>query len=148
MVVRRADPVAAGHPLPWATTPPATAPNGIRLDQSTITRKLAESAAIATLLGGIFDGDDLPAAGPPIPDEGPTEIAGLDLAHSRLLYGLTARPTWTREEFAALARAHGVLPDGALDLLNDVAIDTVGEPVIEGDIVLAVHDDILQELLG
>jgi len=148
VVVRRADPVAGGHPLPWAITPPAVAPSGVRLDQPTITRKLAESAAVATLLGGIFDDDDPPAVGPPGPDEDTTEIAGLDLAHSRLLHRLAARRTWTHEEFSALARTHGVLPEGVLDLLNDVAIDTVGAPVVEGDTVLAVNDDILQELLG
>ena len=43
---------------------------------------------------------------------------------------LDVRAYWTREEFTALAGVYGVLPDGALDLVNEVAIDAVGAPVI------------------
>jgi hypothetical protein len=146
VLVRRSDPVDGGHPLPWAVTPTAATSGGVRLDQSTIERKLAESTEVATLLDALFD--DAPPATDSTPDDVATQITGLDLAHSHVLQALADRRTWTREEFAALARAHGVLPDGALDLLNDVAIETVGAPVIEGGTVLAVYDDILQELLG
>jgi hypothetical protein len=55
---------------------------------------------------------------------------------------------WTRAEFESLAANHGVLPDGALDLLNEVAIDIVGAPVVEGDTTLTVADDVLLELLA
>ena len=50
--------------------------------------------------------------------------------------------------FVSLAAAHGVLPDGALDLLNEVAIDTVGAPVAADGATLTVDHDVLLELLA
>jgi hypothetical protein len=41
-----------------------------------------------------------------------------------------------------------VLPAGALDVLNEVAIDTVGAPVIDDGDTLAVDNEVLGELLG
>jgi TerB-C domain len=136
--------------LPWSAT--------VRLDGTVITRKLTESAEVASLLTDVF-ADEEAAAAPPVVGAaagdlrggggpGGGEIVGLDRAHSLLLRVLAARSAWTREEFAVLAGAHGILPDGALDLLNEAAIEAAGAPVIEGDATLAVNDDILQELLG
>jgi hypothetical protein len=124
----------------------------VRLDPAAISAKLQESARVAGLLAGIFDtadGDlDTDTRSGPAPDAAPADlIAGLDGAHSTLLRALAERAQWTREEFAALAGAHGVLPDGALDVLNEVAIDTTGEAVVVDGATLAVDDDVLQELL-
>jgi hypothetical protein len=192
VVVRPADPVTGGYALPWAAVPapsvaPAApppvdqsaAPGEVRLDPMAITRKIAESAAAATLLAAIFDAEEsphpespssgaphpgpprhegaltagAPGAGVPGAESAPSDddaesIAGLDPAHSSLLRALAARRSWTPQEFAALAEAYRVLPDGALDLLNEAAIDTAGGPVIEGGATLVVDDDILQELFG
>src|SRR5439155_675999 len=109
-------------------------------------------ASVARLLTAVFDADEpaaapspaAPTAGPAAPVDGADRIAGLDRAHSLLLRVLAARRSWTREEFAVLAGAHGVLPDGALDRLNDAAIDTAGAPAIECDATLPMNDDVLQ----
>lgn len=159
-----APPPAAGPP---AAVPPVApragaggaASDGVPLDHAAITRKFAESAAAATLLTTIFDPNPSPAEPPANPAEPPADgaeptadgaerVAGLDGAHSRLLRALATRPSWTPDEFAVLASTHGVLPDGALDLLNEVAIDTVGSPVVEDDVTLAVNNDVVLELLA
>jgi hypothetical protein len=148
VVVRPADPVADGYALPWAGYTPAT--GGVTLDQETIMRKVSESAVAATLLTSIFDTappEPLGAAEPTASAD-PGQVAGLDRPHSLLLRTLAVRPSWTREEFASLAGTHGVLPDGALDLLNEVAIDAVGAPVIDDGDTLAVNNDVLLELLA
>jgi hypothetical protein len=133
VVVRPAGPGPGGYALPWAEPGPAT--GAVALDRSTVRRTLDESAAAAALLTSIFEaGEPTPAA----PDEG---VPGLDRAHGRLLRALAARPVWTREEFASLAAAHGVLPDGALDLLNEVAIDAVGAAVVEEAATLGLDHD-------
>jgi TerB-like protein len=152
VVVRTAEPRSGGFALPWsadAATPGADRPGGeVRLDPAAIGRKTAESAAVATLLATIFDADDSASLTTPVNTvEEVDTIAGLDPAHSGLLRALAERPSWTREEFVVLAGAHGVLPDGALDVLNEVAIDTAGEPVVSDGATLAVDDDVLQELL-
>ena len=138
VVVRTADPHGDGFALPWS------ARGEMRLDQAAISRKIDESAAVATLLATIFDTDD-PA--PVVAVDQADPIAGLDPAHSALLRALAEQPSWTRDEFVALAGAYGVLPDGALDVLNEAAFDTVGGPLIDEGATLAVDDDVLRELL-
>jgi len=137
VVVQVADVAPAGYALPWADGAE------VRLDRAVIARKTAESGAAATLLDTIF------AAGEDREDASGTDrIAGLDAAHSALLHALAARPSWTREEFASLAAAHRVLPDGAVDVLNEVAIDRAGAPVLDEGDTLAVDDEVVQELLA
>jgi hypothetical protein len=166
VVVRAADPRPGGFTLPWSPTGTADQPpegveaaghgdaagGAVRLDPVAISAKLQESTRVAGLLASIFDtgGDDLDidTGGGSAVQAAPADlIAGLDGAHSTLLRALAERAQWTREEFAALAGAHGVLPDGALDVLNEVAIDTTGEAVVVDGATLAVDDDVLQELL-
>jgi len=138
VVVRTADPRRDGFTLPWS------ARAEMRLDQAAISRKIDESAAVATLLATIFDTDD---AVPVTVVDHADPIAGLDPAHSALLRALAEQPSWTREEFAALAGRFGVLPDGALDVLNEAAMDTAGGPLIADGAILAVDDDVLREML-
>ncbi|HZN74602.1 MAG TPA: TerB N-terminal domain-containing protein [Micromonosporaceae bacterium] len=153
VTIRPADPATGGYALPWTA-----AESSVPLDQTMVSRKIAETATVGTLLAEVFTGDDPgehleddPGDGPPAPqppgDDGDGLIVGLDRAHSKLLRALAARPSWTRDEFAALADTHGVLPDGALDLLNEAAIETAGEPVVEGEATLIIDVDILRELL-
>ncbi len=146
VVVQVADATPSGYALPWADDRALSA--GVTLDRAAVNHKIAESGAAATLLNAIFDaGEDREQATPP--DAGGTDrIAGLDLAHSALLHALAPRPSWTREEFASLAAAHRVLPDGAVDVLNEVAIERVGAPLIEDSDTLAIDNDVLLELLA
>jgi hypothetical protein len=140
VVVQVADATPSGYALPWAADGAASA--GVTLDRAAITRTLAESGAAAALLDAIFHaGDEEERVIPP-------GIASLDPAHSALLRALATRPSWTREEFASLAATHRVLPDGALDRLNEAAIDSAGAPVIEDGDTLAVDDEVLRELLA
>jgi hypothetical protein len=162
--VRRADRAEQGHALPWARPVPrqptrrspeaAPAASGVLLRQETITRKITETEAVAALLATIFDDEPIEAAQAAAAGAGGAGVAGpdcvghLDRAHSNLLREFATRASWARADFAALAARHGVLPDGALDLLNEAAIDAAGEPVCEGDDHLTVNSHVLQELLG
>ncbi len=154
VIVQTAEAVPNGYALPWAmaTTMPATltqTPGAVPIDRAAIMRKLAESSVAATLLTSIFDTDDIADDAKPVAGPAASPVAGLDSAHSALLRALADRPAWTPEEFGSLAAAHGVLPEGAFDLLNEVAIDTVGAPVIEGEAAtFAVANDVLLELLS
>jgi hypothetical protein len=159
VVVRRADRAEQGHALPWARPVPrqptrrspeaAPATSGVLLRQETITRKITETAAVAALLATIFDDEPIEVAQAAAADTTSPDCVGyLDRAHSNLLREFATRASWARADFAALAARHGVLPDGALDLLNEAAIDAAGEPVCEGDHHLTVNRHVLQELLG
>jgi len=146
VVVRVADASPSGYALPWSTDP--TMPGKVALDRATISRKVTESDAAAALLADIFaasDEEDREGAAGGSNDE---RAAALDPAHGALLRALATRTSWTRTKFAELAAAHGVLPEGALDILNDVAIETTGAPVVVDGDTLAIDNDVLVELLA
>jgi hypothetical protein len=41
-----------------------------------------------------------------------------------------------------------VLPDGAIDLINEAAIEAFDEPLLEGDDILTVNSETLEHLLA
>jgi len=137
---------------------------GIGLDQAAVAAKLRESEEVAALLSAVFTDEDTPPdtparqapaapaapqqnGRPPAPQSAPPTVAGLDAAHSALLRSLAERSTWPRSDFHALAARHGLMPDGAVDTLNELALDVTGNPVIDGDDPMDIDTDVLQELL-
>lgn len=164
--VPRTPPAIPQRPT-YGNSQPANNNNGatipaVVLNEDVIAAKLAETAAVSALLSTIFAEDETPppeAASPPAPDcdepaAGATAqnapdvlIAGLDVVHSQLLRALAAQPAWTRSAYEELAERHGVMPDGALDVLNETAMDASGEPVAEGEDDIVINDYALQELL-
>lgn len=75
-------------------------------------------------------------------------IAGLDGTHSELLRAFAGGPSWTRGEWEALCASDELLPEGALDTLNEAALDRCGEPLAEGDDPIELTPQVLQELLA
>ncbi|SDW30760.1 Uncharacterized conserved protein, tellurite resistance protein B (TerB) family [Amycolatopsis xylanica] len=147
VTVVAADTSPTGYLIPKEHGPRADAAE-IELDQGVIEAKLAESAAVSALLAEIFN--DEPDPVPPAKTETwQVELVGeLDADHSTLLRELATRPRWTRAEFDKLCgRAH-LLPEGALDTLNEAAMAMAEEPVIEGDDDLRMNDYALGELLA
>jgi hypothetical protein len=135
IVVHMAEVSPSGYALPWTTE--------VTLDSGTIGRKVTESEVAATLLAEIFaEPEDDRDAGDAAPG------AALGRTYDALLRALATRGSWSRTEFAELAAAHGVLPEGALDLLNDAAIEVTGAPVVMDGDRLAVDNDVLVELLA
>jgi hypothetical protein len=165
VVVRHSDGDEPGYALPW-TTAGAARPDReihsggqIHLDEEVLARKRTETDEVSALLTMIFAAEDDPGplVTPPDTQAPPSmgtpsnmdssPVAGLDSAHCALLTELAERPFWTRAEFVALAARHSVLPDGAVDLLNEMALEVTGETVVDGDDDLYVNDAVLQELL-
>lgn len=115
---------ATGYRIPAPRRP------GLRLDHAAIERKQRETAAVTELLTGIF-AEDEPAHAPATSPAG--GAAGLDAPHAALLRRLAERPRWQRAEVEALAAELRLLPDGALEAINDAAFELCGAPVCEGD---------------
>ncbi|MFI5706509.1 TerB N-terminal domain-containing protein [Kribbella sp. NPDC051620] len=129
---------------------------GITLDLAAIEAKFAETAEVSALLTDIFSEDQpetiTPKATTPVdlvPSDAPS-IAGLDAIHSTILRRLASRDAWTRGEFEEVAAQYGVMPDGALDTLNEAALDATDEPFVEddGNDTLTINDFARQELLA
>ena len=125
----------------------------LKLDQSVITAKKAETDAVSALLGSIFDdeGDepvdvDDGAAG--YPEAGGESVAGLDPPHSALLRMLTEDASWARADLEAACARLDLMPEGALDTLNEAALDLTGDLLTEDDDPVHVNLDVAQEMLA
>jgi hypothetical protein len=47
-----------------------------------------------------------------------------------------------RDEWARRCAELGLMPDGAIDTLNEAALDIVGDPLISGDDPLLIDTDV------
>jgi hypothetical protein len=157
---------AAGDRAPVHAIPPRPAPLnapdqigqtrrervavGVRLDEAAIAAKLQETIAVSALLGGIFA--DQPEATPSPVSTGTATpalaVAGLDGPHSTLLRLLAGRNTWTRAELEHRCAELKLLPDGAIDRLNEAAYDTAGDPLVEGEDPMDINTEVAQEMLA
>jgi hypothetical protein len=105
---------------------------------------LASTAASTALLGKIFVDDELPVASA---SSLPHDPGNLNAPYRSLLSHLAARSSWSRPEFASLTASLSLLPNRAIEVLNEAALDQLGEPVLEGEDVLEVNQDVVKELL-
>lgn len=131
-----------------SSAPPA-APGTVDLDPALLAASAAGTAAVSSLLCEVFadspDPEPTAEAGPP-PEPGTGAVPGLDDPHGRLFLAVLGRPAWPRADFAALAEEHDLLPDGALDVLNDHAVERCGEPLLEDEGDLVLNDYAVQEI--
>ncbi|MEU8252239.1 TerB N-terminal domain-containing protein [Nonomuraea sp. NPDC048916] len=139
VVVRPAQP-ERGHAIPRQATAPL-----VQLDEAAIAAKLAETARVGALLGSIFAEDEAPAVAAPLPAAAP--VAGLDGQHSGLVRELGSAEQISRAQFEQLAARWKLLPDGALDRINEAAYELAGEPLLDGDDPIWVDRNLLGEML-
>ena len=72
---------------------------------------------------------------------------GLDPAHSALAVALADQVVWTRLDVEELAESLGLpLLEGALDVINEAAMDGCGEPLVEGDDPLELNAYAIEEM--
>lgn len=125
-------------------------PPGVRLDLTKVRAKLAETERVADLLSGIFLEDEPSASRPATALTAPQDdfaVAGLDSLHSALLRRLAGSPRWERAQVERLANALGLLPDGALEVINEAAFEACGASLLEGDEEIEIDHEVLQEML-
>ena len=132
--------------------PTAARKNGvIQLNTAKIEQLKAVSAAVTDKLNIIFSSDTEPDAGPAAkqeppeqPAEGsPSTLLGLDVAHADLLTVLLGRPHWTRAEFEELCTDKGLMPDGAIERINETAFEKFNQPIIDGEDPLEICSQLL-----
>jgi len=133
--------------------PPEAAPkpssSTIKIDQSRLERLRSETSAVSELLADIFVEEDTPverplASVPVLSTEG--RFMGLDAAHAELLAAVLSKGSLGRDQFDDKARTLRLLPDGAIERINDWGFDQFEESIIEGDDELSIAPHILVEL--
>lgn len=100
-----------------------------------LTRIREETDKVAALLKNVFVEEE-PAASTPEPT-GETILTGLDDDHAKLLNQLLTQPEWPRGAFDEVATMAGLMPDGAMETINEWAFDYYGDALLEdGDPVI------------
>jgi hypothetical protein len=150
--LRTAGAPALGYAIPRPPPEDARSAAAVVLDPELIRARLAESERAASYLAQIFTGDDTGSqaavsTGPDTPEDESCSAPGLDVSHHVFLTRLADRPSWTRRELDAIAAQLGLLPDGALEILNEAAFEAVGEPVCEGTDPIEINSYALKEML-
>lgn len=135
----------AGSP---ATRTPLTVfedpvPTGLALDPVLLAAKRAESMRAAAQLAGIFveDATDEETSQSAQTTPSVASVAGLDASHSSLFHLLVERESWSRSAAEDVITGLGLLPDGALEVLNEAAYDRVDGPLWEGTDVLTIDQN-------
>jgi hypothetical protein len=141
----RERPPVGGDPRPTIDeTAPCSPPSReLVLDSALIAQRQQDSMQAAGVLADIFtEEEDRPA------------IAvvrktawGLDAAHLDLVMILQEQESWSRADLEAKATPLGLMLDGALENINEVAFDHWDEPLTEGEDQIVVNESILAEFL-
>lgn len=146
----------------FAVPPPTVTPpeEGFVLDMASVQAKLAETTAVAALLGSIFVEEEQertsPSGSSPAGAAGdePASLAlpasprvrSLDAAHSMFVRHLASSASWSRSTVEELAARLGLLTDGALETVNEAAFDSCGNALWSGDDPIEIDGDIMKEL--
>lgn len=151
VVVREGLPGESGEPIPERGSNEARR----GLDRAAIDAKIEETAAVSTLLSGIFSSaeDEEPEAGiaaPPIEASAPGNGAtsNLSAAERAFAVALAERESWSREEVEGLAAQHEVMVDGALETVNEAAFELCDAPFSEGDQPIEIDSEVAKEMLA
>ena len=124
----------SGIPIPKQTETAAIAAASVRIDAGRLAQVQKETQAVSDLLTQIFVEDAETAT-----NSSPADLAvdsasafwGLDEAHAELVEYLEIKVQITRQEFEERARYLKLLPDGAIEKINDWAFDRFDEPLLE-----------------
>lgn len=116
------------------------------VDGERLERLRRETAAVSTMLSGIFR-EEVPAsaetAAQPQPDE--RSLPGLDAAHSHVLLKLSEQPVEI-ETFDTLCREQRLLPDGAIETINDWAFDALDDIAIECEDIVSIQPHLIDKI--
>ncbi len=123
---------------------PDVSGTSFELDHKAVERKLAETAAVTSLLGSIFSEDE--SAPLPQPPSAQSNIRNLDTAHSALFAAFQNKEFVPRAEIERVTSELGLMTDGAIEMLNEVAFDVCGEPLLDGDDPVIVNQAVWKEI--
>jgi hypothetical protein len=98
---------------------------------------------VSALLADIFVEDEDPRQAHD--DVSAGRFAGLDANHEALLECLVHRSTWSRAEFDTAASAAGLMPDGAMETINEWSFDHFAEALIEDTDPVVINATLLPQ---
>jgi uncharacterized protein/uncharacterized tellurite resistance protein B-like protein len=132
----------------------ATNSGGMQLDPARIATLQAESERVTALLSKVFE-EEAPV--PPIlavspedagpeSSERPPRLLGLDAEHSAFLRVLLTRHSWSRAELNDIAADMEMMLDGALERVNEAALEKFDARIAEGDDPIEIARDLMESV--
>ena len=146
IVVRPATDGASGYGLPEPKL--ELSEERFSIDMDVVREKLAETRKAAAMLADIFvEEETLPILPEPgyEPLSEPSVFEGLDEAHGSLLSDLVTKAEWPRDLYETTVGTHGLMPGGALEVINEWAFDRIGDAIIEDGDPLLVYLDVWED---
>ncbi len=128
-------------------------PGKVILDERRLAEVMTATEEVSEVLTAVFvasesDGDSPEPIRTDEHDEAePGPFTTLNHAHAVLVRRLSTQPVWPRSEFDAQASELGLLPAGAIEIINDAAFTVSDGPLIEGDDPIELDGHVLKEML-
>ncbi len=136
--------ILPARPEPGIALPREAAPAALVIDTTRLDRIRSETQDVSSLLASIFV-EEAPAIKAPEAPIDTSRFVGLDAGHAALLEALIAAPM-PRDVFEAAARGARLMPDGAIETINDWGFDRFDEPIIEAGDMLVIPHHLLAQL--
>ncbi|MFT9114928.1 MAG: TerB N-terminal domain-containing protein [Acetobacter malorum] len=139
-----------GHRIP-APSSKVKSQDGIVIDMGKVGVILRETKKVDAILAPIYEDEasEIPISVAVASTlEQKTKFVGLGPEQARLLEDLVNQPEWTRSGFEAKARELGLMPNGALEAINEWAYDTFDEELIEDGDPLIINMALLADAPG
>ena len=119
----------------------------VLLDADKVAKVMANTARVSSIFSEIFQDDE--AGEEPVEEVGETGSVffGLEERHVGFLEELMSRPSWNDEEYRTLARQFRLLPEGAIETVNEWSFDRFGDLLIEEDDGYLINSEVKDEIL-
>lgn len=75
-----------------------------------------------------------------------SSFSGLDSSHENFIKSLFLKKSWDHREFEILARKFNLMPNGALEVINDWAFDRFGEAFAEDSDNIEINNTLVTQL--
>ncbi len=139
--VKAAETEAPGEQIP--DEPKAKAGS---LDAARIAAIRNDTERVSSVLGEIFSTDEDVSEEATAAHALPSSMAGLDPKHAMLVEQIIQREHWTDEEFDEIVGKQGLMPSGALEVVNEWSFDKFDEALLDEYDGYDVSPDIAEAL--
>ena len=140
-------PPAEGQPG-FAIPPRPDPENPLSLDADRVAAVMTNTARVSALLSEIFQDEEPEEEPAEEHGEADSEFGGLDEKHAAFLGELISRLHWDEEEYRKLARQVRLLPDGAMETVNEWSHERFGDLLIVEDDGYMINIEIKDEILA
>lgn len=145
--VRDAQGTSSGEAIP--EEPPIKSVSVVQLNAERINETQRQTADVSRLLGSIFSSDEPEQdteADEEVEPRGSDILSGLDPKHSVFVRVLLDRNQWSEADYSELCQRHALMPSGALETINEWAIERFDDFLIEEYEGYELNPDVAEQL--